>query len=146
VVEILGDRSKEIAGDLQWSLIGEHEHLLGFRADVVSNQRWPIFINASYNPEARTLSYALIHRGFGARIYGLCMGKAHRNPDTGQNMGELHKHQWRDPYRDQYAYIPADITASIEDPFAVWREFCSEALIEHRGQLLSGPPKQLELP
>jgi hypothetical protein len=47
VVAILEDRSKEIAGDLQWSLIGEHENLLGFRAEIASGPRWPIFVNAS---------------------------------------------------------------------------------------------------
>ena len=143
MVAILEDRSKEITGDLQWAQTGEHENLLGFRAEVESDSRWPIFVNASYNPEARALSYALIHRGFGARIYGLCIGKAHRNPENRQRMGELHKHQWREPYRDQYTYVPPDITASVDDPIALWQEFCTEALIKHKGQL-SRIPKQLE--
>lgn len=140
---ILADRSKQIDGDLQWS-IGEHGSLLEFRADVSSTSRWPIFVNASYNPNAQSLFYALIHRVFGARIYGLCMGKAHKNPDNSR-IGETHKHTWRELYRDQYAYVPSDITASVTNPNAVWREFCREALIEHKGKLLDRPPIQLSM-
>lgn len=60
-------------------------------------------------------------------------------------MGETHKHRWTEAMRDKEAYAPADITAPAWDPVAVWRQFCAEARIEHRGKLPKPPPRTGEL-
>ena len=41
--------------------------------------------------------------------------------------------------------LPEDITSAVDDPVAVWHQFCAEALIVHTGSLQSPPPSQLEL-
>jgi hypothetical protein len=68
-----------------------------FRAEVTSNVGWPLFVRGSYNPLARELTYVLILKTTG-RIYGLDLGKDHHNP-TCQQVGEKHKHHWREQYR-----------------------------------------------
>ena len=50
-------------------------------------------------------------------------------------VGEVHKHRWTDLVGDKEAYVPADITAPVTEPVEVWRQFCAEAKIEHRGRL-----------
>jgi hypothetical protein len=92
---------------------------------------------------AGTLSYALIHRGAG-RIYALDLGADHHNP-TCQRLGEKHKHRWTEAFRDEEAYVPADVIAAWDNPVEVWRQFCAEAGIVHDGQMR--PPQiQEELP
>ncbi len=130
---IFADPSKRISGDIQWKRDEDHSPALEFRADVESDIGWPLFIHGSYNPRAATLSYSLILRTEG-RIYGLDLGKEHRNPDRAV-VGEIHKHQWRDQDRDRWAYCPPDITASVDDPVCVWNQFCREASIQHVGQM-----------
>lgn len=44
-----------------------------FRAEVASDAGYPLFVRGSFNREAQTLTYALIHRGSGGstdRIWG----------------------------------------------------------------------------
>lgn len=47
--------------------------------------------------------------------------------------------------RDKEAYVPADITAPVTDPVAVWKQFCQEAKIQHEGKMLQPPTQQLDL-
>jgi len=139
---LLADASKRIDGDIAWSEDEDHSPAVEFRVEVDSTPGYPIFIRASYNQLAKTLSYALIHRATG-RIYALDMGKDHHNPSC-TNTGEKHKHSWNEATRDKEAYVPADITAPVDDPLEVWKQFCAEAAITHNGALHSPPAIQLE--
>ena len=133
---ILSDASKRIEGDIAWKEDRGHLPAWTFRAAVQSEVGWPLFVHGSYNPRTQRLSYALIWRTEG-RIYGLDMGKIHRNPQ-GERIGRKHKHSWSERFRDKRAYVPDDITASAADPAAVWRQFCVEARIQHNGELRKG--------
>jgi hypothetical protein len=140
---LLADDSKAIAGDIAWAEDEDHSPSVEFRAEVDSNPGYPLFVRGSYNPTIGALSYVLVHRGAG-RIYGLDLGKDHHNPSC-TNVGERHKHRWTDTLRDKDAYVPADITATVSEPTAVWEEFCREARITHRGILHQPPPVEGEL-
>lgn len=138
---LVADSSKRIDGDISWQEDEDHSPAVEFRAEVASSPGYPLFVRASYNALAKTLSYALIHRATG-RIYALDLGKDHHNPSC-TNIGEKHKHSWTEALRDKEAYVPTDITASATDPVAVWKQFCAEASIAHNGEL--HPPPLIEL-
>ncbi len=140
---ILADASKRIEGDLKWSEDEDHSPAVQFRADVLSDAGYPIFVNGRYNGLAGTLSFVLIHRGTG-RIYGLDLGADHHNPDC-HDVGEKHKHRWTDRFTDKEAYVPKDITAAVDNPIDVWQEFCSEAKIRHNGFLERPPATQEDM-
>ncbi len=140
---LISDTAKRIVGDIFWAEDEDHSPSVEFRVDVESDAGYPIFIRGSYNASALTLTYALIHRGSG-RIYALDLGKDHHNPDC-PYVGEKHKHRWNEVVRDKEAYVPADITASVSDPVAVWKQFCEEAKIQHAGKLQTPPQQQLDL-
>lgn len=129
---------KQISGNIVWNEDESHSPARVFRAEVESAAGWPLFVQGRYNPLADTLTYALILRTEG-RIYGLCMGKDHHNPQCNQ-VGEKHKHRWSEQHRDKEAYIPNDVTASVSEPAAVWKQFCGEAGIEHDGRM-DAPPE-----
>ncbi len=140
---ILADATKRIDGDISWAEDEDHSPSVEFRAELLSDPGYPIFIRGSYNSLIPALTYALIHRGVG-RVYGLDLGKDHHNPSC-QNVGENHKHQWDDVQRDKEAYVPPDITAAAQDVVAVWGQFCKEAGITHNGVMHSPPPIQQEI-
>ena len=140
---ILEDASKRIEGDLAWGTDEDRSPAWTFRARIESTAGWPLFIQGRYNPLAGSLTYALILRTEG-RIYGLDLGKDHHNPQCDQ-LGEKHKHRWSELYRDKEACVPDDVTAPVSDPVAVWKEFCTEARIEHDGRLSQPPLRQEEL-
>ena len=102
-----------------------------------------MFVKGRYNAAAGTLNYALILKTEG-RIYALDLGTDHHNPQCDQ-VGEKHKHTWSERYRDKEAYVPTDVTASVSDPVAVWKEFCIEAGIQHNGRMNRAPAIQKEL-
>jgi hypothetical protein len=86
----------------------------------------------TYNPLTGNLSFALIWAG--CRVRGLDRhGPPHPNPD-GQLLQCPHKHRWTDADRDQWAYHPADITAS--DREGVFRQFLAESNIRFEGTYL----------
>jgi hypothetical protein len=140
---LIDDPTKTIQADIDWSEDEDHSPSVEFRAEIQSEMGYPLFVRASYNGLANTLTYAIIHRGEG-RIYGLDLGKDHHNPSC-KNVGEKHKHRWNEILKDKEAYVPGDITAPVNDPVAVWKEFCSEAKIIHGGKLKEPPPVQWEL-
>lgn len=136
--EILADESKEIASDIRWTNDEDHSPAVEFRQEIQSGDSHPLFVRGSFNQEAQTLTFALIHKTEG-RVYALDLGKLHRNPD-GKMIGRKHKHSWKEPpIRDRFAYEPSDITAPISDPVEVWRQFCLEARIRHSGKLANPP-------
>jgi len=140
---ILEDESKRIARDLAWSTSAEHPTWVGFSADVASTAGYPLFVNASLNAIAGKLAFALVHREEG-RIYGLCLGTAHSDPEHGPT-GEKHKHRWSERFVDKSSYVPEDITAPVSEANSVWQQFCREAKITHDGVLGAAPMQQMEL-
>ncbi|NLX97568.1 MAG: hypothetical protein GXY83_15475 [Rhodopirellula sp.] len=140
---LLANPSKEIVGDLGWSEDEDHSPSVEFRAEVQSDAGWPLFVRGSYNQLAGALSYSLILKTTG-RVYGLDLGKDHHNPTCDQ-VGEKHKHRWKEQFKDKEAYVPADITAPVTDPVAVWQQFCRESAITHHGNLSAPPPLQKDL-
>lgn len=143
LVAILDDTSKAISGDIRWSEDEDHSPSVEFRAEISSQAGYPLFVRGSFNHLAQTLTFAIIHAS-SRRIYALDLGKDHHNPDC-RNVGEKHKHKWTDRFRDKEAYVPADISAPVLDPVAVWRQFCTEAKINHQGVMHSPPAQQREL-
>lgn len=123
------NEDKYIRSNIVWNEDEDHSPALEFRADVESTTAWPMFVHGRFNKMAGTLSFALVLRTTG-RIYALDLGKAHHNPGC-TTVGEKHKHRWSEQYRDKEAYEPDDITAGIDDPVSVWKEFCAEAHICH---------------
>ena len=81
-------------------------------------------VRNSGNPASDHHLGEAVHRGAG-RVYGLDLGQDHHNPE---------------------AYPPGDITASLDDPVEVWRQFCGEARITHHGALEAPPAEQEEVP
>lgn len=140
---ILDDESKRIDGDIAWQEDEDHSPSVEFRAEVQSDAGWPLFVRGSYNRLIPALSYVVILKTEG-RVYGLDLGKEHHNPQCDQ-VGETHKHHWKEEFRDKEAHVPNDITAPASDPVAVWRQFCDQAKLTHNGTMSSPPSFQKEL-
>lgn len=137
---LIADSSKRIVGDIFWQPDEDHSHCVEFKADIESDAGWPLSVRGSYNHIISSLTYTLVLKTDG-RIYGLDLGKDHKNPDN-IRVGEKHKHRWTEQFRDKEAYVPDDITAPANDPVAVWRQFCEEAEITHNG-ILHPPPDNI---
>jgi hypothetical protein len=140
---ILGDGTKVVTGDIIWQEDEDHSPSVEFRVEVTSEAGYPLFARGSYNPLIPAATFVVIHKGAG-RIYALDLGKDHHNPDC-VNVGDKHKHRWKESVRDKEAYVPADISAPASDPVLLWKEFCQEAKIRHEGTLLPPLPHQQEL-
>jgi hypothetical protein len=138
---LISDDTKLIQGDIEWLEDEDHSPTVEFRMEVKSAAAYPLFVRGSYNALSKSLSFTLIHRTTG-RIYALDLGKDHHNPDCNL-VGETHKHRWNEPIRDKEAYVPEDITASVNDPVAVWKQFCTQAAITHNGTLHDPPAIQM---
>lgn len=142
---IIDDKSKKIDGDIDWDEDEDHSPAREFRCEIFSNTKWPLFVQGRCNLLAGTLSFSIIlNLKTVGRIYALDMGKDHHNPQCHQ-VGEKHMHKWSDKYRDKKAYVPKDITESISNPAAVWRQFCAEANIQHDGKMAPLPLLQEEM-
>jgi hypothetical protein len=132
--KIITDTSKRIEGDIVWSQDTDNSPAIEFRVEILSDEAYPLFMKGRYNAVAQKLSFSLIYKGIG-RIYSLDIGREHVNP-TGEQVGEKHKHRWQAQYRDKWAYKPADITALVNEPVQVWKQFCLEAQITHNGTMI----------
>jgi hypothetical protein len=130
-------------GDLAWQNDEDHSPAVEFRAEVRSDAGYPLWVRGRYNARAKTLSFAVIHRGVG-RVYALDMGKVHHNPECSM-VGECHKHHYSEQIRDKHAYEPQDITAQAHEPVRVWEQFCAEARITHVGTLPPPPDVQEDI-
>lgn len=134
---ILADPTKRIDGDIYWRERPNQWPAMAFRAPVLSDPGWPLFVAARWNPKSGKLSYSIIHtraRPRDRRIVGLDLGLRHRNPDK-TRVAAVHKHVWSEQFGSGYAYEPPDITASWDRPVAVWQQFCAEVKIDHAGIL-----------
>ncbi len=142
--EILSDKTKKITENIAWVGDKKDSETVKFRVPVVSDRNYPIFVDGSYNRYLDRLSYKIIHREIGRRIYGLDMGKDHRNPDD-EMIGENHIHKWTEEYEDRKAYSAEEfISSPANQPREVWQEFCREANINFQGVMEEIPPAQLE--
>ncbi len=139
---ILDDTSKKVEGNIRWSEDEERSVNLVFRAPVVCDSGFPLEVRGRFNPKAGFLTHLLLLKGQG-RIYALDLGQDHHNPDC-QHVGEKHKHIWSEEFADKQAYVPEDITASWNNPVAVWQQFCCEAKLTHQG-VMHPPVIQREL-
>lgn len=130
---IINDNTKVITENIEWQ---GHRNSPSrkFRVNVDSVEEHPIFVNGWYNPHSGKLSFAIVHRTEGKRIYGLDLGRNHYNPD-GQSVGEKHKNYWVPGSGDKWAYVPDDITETLDRPVEVWRQFCAEANLKHTGTI-----------
>lgn len=143
--EILSNKTKKITENITWVGDKKNSETVKFRVPVVSDHDYPIFVDGSYNRYLERLSYKIIHREIGRRIYGLDMGKEHRNPD-GIMVGENHIHKWSEEYEDRKAYsVQQCISSPANKPLEVWKEFCAEANIDFQGVMEEIPPVQLEI-
>lgn len=127
---IISDETKRIERDIVW-VSEQNPSAMSFRIDIDSDEGYPLFLKGWYNPYSGKLSYTIIYRGVG-RIYSLDLGAEHINPDGGA-VGETHKHRWVPVHKDKRAYVPEDITYPWSCPVDVWKQFCAEANLEHRG-------------
>ena len=139
---IIDDDTKIIAENIVWEG-SPNSPTRRFRAEVDSDEGYPIFVDGWYNPSSGKLSYSIIHRSVG-RIYGLDLGADHQNPDR-RTVGEKHKNYWVPGSRANWAYVPEDITETWDRPVEVWRQFCAEAKLTHSGTM-SQPAVQGSLP
>lgn len=136
---IRDDATKQIRGDIEWTQDQDHP-AVEFRMPITSQAGYPLFVKGSWNYDAGTLSYTIVHEKTG-RIYALDLGKDHRNPD-GRYVGERHKHAWTEIHQAKVAYVPTDITSGVDGPIDVWRQFCAEAKVTHLGTM-APPPRTL---
>ena len=143
VEALLADESKKISGNIVWIKDQDHSPAMVFQSRVESDTGYPLFAVGRMNPQTAKLSFSLLYRGTG-RVYGLDLGAYHRNPN-GERVGRKHKHRWKDGNRDNWAYVPADITEPWNKTIEVWRQFCREAKMIHVGEM-SHPQSQEELP
>ena len=139
---IVTDTTKRIEGNIVWGDHPQHAGVQEFRIPIDSDAGYPLFLVGRYNDAMGKLTYAIIHRSEG-RIYALDLGANHLNPSPPEGgarelLTGAHKHYWTERHRDKLAYRPRDITETWEQPLAVWRQFCAEARIDHRGNL--SPP------
>ena len=130
---ILADTTKRIERNISWERDAYNSPAVEFRTGVTSETGDALTVKGRYNPSAGKLSYVLIHSS-GGRIYGLDLGRDHRNPE-GDLVGETHKHRWSQDSGDKKAYVPPDITESLDNPIGVWLQFCTEAGITHQGTM-----------
>ena len=133
---IIADETKRIEDDIVWAS-DQNSLATTFRINIDSDEGYPLFLQGWYNPYSGKLSYTIIFRGVG-RIYGLDLGAEHINPDGGA-VGDPHKNYWCPGFRDKWAYMPDDITHPWSCPVDVWRQFCAEVNLEHRGKM--HPPR-----
>lgn len=127
---------KRIAGDIRWRQEGNHPTALSFRVKVESDMHEPLLVKGRYDWKASKLTYTLFSPEAG-RLCGLDMGTDHHNPQCRQ-VGDTHLHRWSEQHDDQEAHVPESITACLNDPVAVWAQFCELVGIEHQGKM--NPP------
>lgn len=139
----MSDTTKRIDRHIDWAEDEDHSPAVSFVAEVFSEAAYPLYAKGYLNRAAQKLTYVLIHRAEG-RIYGLDLGKDHRNPD-GAMVGEKHKHRWSEQTGVKDAYVPEDITATVDRPVEVWEQFCAEANLAHDGNMNPPPPEQLDM-
>ncbi len=140
---LMFDTTKRIERDLTWTVDDSHPAAFSFRTEILSDADYPLIVKGYLNPNSRKLTFALVHRAQGC-IYRLDLGAEHPNLD-GTLVGETHKHLWTEGLGIKDAYAPKDITATVDEPVEVWKQFCAEARMTHDGTMGPPPPDQLDM-
>lgn len=139
----MADATKRIGQDIIWGTDHGHSAALSFREIVDSDAGYPLSVKGYLNRTTRKLTFNLLHRAEGT-IYRLDLGTEHPNSD-GTRVGEKHKHPWVEGVGAKDAYEPPDITATVDDPVEVWKQFCEEANLSHMGTMNQPPPEQMDM-
>lgn len=143
--KIMSDKSKKIIENIAWEGDKKDSETVKFRVSILSQKDHNIFADGSYNRYLERLSYKIIHKGIGRRIYGLDMGKDHKNPDRTIVKGD-HIHEWDEDFGDKIAYSANNIiTSKATNPIEVWKEFCREAQIDFQGIMEEIPLIQIQI-
>ena len=124
---------KTLNSSINWSVDEDHSDNREFLYPLENDQERILQIRGSYNRNIPALSFTILDKAVG-RIYGLDLGRGHRNPDKKQ-VGPKHKHSWTELDKDGWAYVPSDITGNASDILQVWKEFCVEFNIVHNGDM-----------
>ena len=143
--DLLADPTKEIVGDIRWTLAPGYRGSQRFTAAVDSTLERGLTVYGWRKPASAALGYHVIHPDAG-RVVGVCVGPGvvHHGPlCEGGRASKLHcdcprgvhKHHWTEQFGDRWVYVPSDITADASDPSEVWRQFCAEINLAHRGIL-----------
>lgn len=136
----MSDTTKRIDRDIAWIVDDSHPAALSFRTEILSETGYPLSVKGYLNRNSRKLTFVLLHRAEGC-IYRLDLGTEHPNLD-GTRVGEKHKHHWSEGTGIKDAYVPEDITSTLDEPVEVWRQFCAEARMTHAARM-SLPPEQM---
>ena len=143
--ELLADPTKEIVGDIRWTPARGYRGSQQFTVPIRSRPDRGLLVHGWLKPASAALTYAVIHPRAG-RVVGVCVGPGviHHGPlCEGGRASKLHcdcprgvhKHRWTEQFGDRWVYVPSDITADSGDPIGVWRQFCAEISLAHRGIL-----------
>ena len=132
IVAFISNPARRIDGDIAWAPARNRPGRYELYRLVEGASPPEVYLAGWFYPASGHLSFTYLVRenpGRSGRIYGLCVGLHHNG------VGPVHKHGIRNARMDTYA--PADITAPASDPPAVWRQFCAESNLTHRGRLLN---------
>lgn len=146
----LFDTTKYISQNIEWDNKMNHQSMFTFRVEVLSEiSNYNTFLNGNCHPRTNNniaITYAIIDKTSRERIYALDVnGTPHKDPVNNIRLGGNHKHKWHSLYGASHAYFPEDIDFASGDPILIWKQFCREANINHRGYMNPLPSYQLDL-
>lgn len=128
---LLADSGKVIEGDITWSQDKSLSYVTGFSVKLESQSGYPLTIRGSYNRVVKKISYTLIGPN-GFRIFAVDYDRKHGDA------GKFHVHSW-----DGTKCVATKATAPMKvahDPATLWKWFCEQAGIEHKGTFGTPPP------
>lgn len=145
LVNLLADSTKEVLGDIHWTLSATHDGAHEFAVAVQSAAGWPLLIVVWWKPGSQKLSLALIHQEAG-RIVGLDLGPTlvHHNPGCRKTRAAKlrcdcprgsHIQIWSEAEGTERAAVVSEITAAWDDPIGAWQQFCAMINVRHSGIL-----------
>lgn len=144
------DQTKYISQNIEWEDKMNHQSMFTFRVEIFSEiSSYNTFLNGNCHPRTKNniaITYAIINKTSGERIYALDVnGTPHKDPVSNTRLSGNHKHKWHPSYGASHAYFPDDIDFASSDPILIWKQFCIEANISHRGYMTPLPSYQLDL-
>ena len=125
VQDFINCTDKRVIGNIELISSSNIDGAFKFRGPVDYLDEQRVELNIWFNPNSVVpkITIAYFVAGIG-RIYGLCMNVSHAGM-------LIHKHSG--VKEDDKPYHPDDITASANNPEAVWVEFCAESSLVHDG-------------
>ncbi len=142
VETFLKDETKHIEGDLRWSSHTNNVNYRKFRACIeYRDQSKDLILCGAYCMSKEAIHFAIIYKG--VSIYRLDVGSNHRHKNSGEYVGELHKHKLRDNDKEDDTYIPDDITSAFPNVLEIWQQFCKECKLRHNGRLIDETQRPL---